>query len=227
MPKLCLPIGLSIVILTFLLAYTNNSLITFLKVALINSKKIGAFSPCSRTVAQEVSSCIAHNYGPLSVLEVGAGTGALTGALIKKLNPDDLLDLIEIIPEYCSVLQKQFGQQKNVSIQQCSILDWQPTHSYDFIICSLPFNIFSPKKVKKILTHLQKLIKPGGTFSYVELMWLTHIKKYFLPIKRRARLENTLTIMARFKKDYGIKTVSIYWNITPIYVHHLRLTHSI
>ncbi len=220
MIKLWLPL----IAFTFLLIYTDNSLITFLKEALINSKTVGAFSPCSRTVAQEVSACIAHNHGPLNILEVGAGTGALTSAIIEKLNPDDRLDLIEIIPEYCSVLHKQFGEQKNVSIQQRSILDWQPTHSYDFIICSLPFNIFPPKKVKMFLTHLQKLIKPGGTFSYVELMWLTQIKKYFLPLKQRTRLENTLTIMAQFRKNYGIKTVPIYWNITPIYVHHLRLT---
>ncbi len=224
MKKRTVSIALISTISILLILTTQQSAITFLKEAIKNPDKVGTLSPCSQYVAIEIASSIrTQTNKPLSILEIGAGTGALTQAIIKKLQSGDCFDIVELLPEYYAILRQKFGNHHNVTIKRCSILDWLPEYTYDCIICSLPFNTFKPELIQAMLAHFKKLIKPGGMFSYVELMWLPHIKKFFLPQPQRERFEKTLALMAKFRKDYGTKTVPIYWNITPIYVHHLKI----
>ncbi len=196
----------------------------FWRILFKHPKKVAAFSPCSSFVAREISSIIEHKNTPLRILEVGGGTGALTSEIIKQMQNGDICDVIEIIPSYCKVLIEQFGTRPGVNICCCSILDWNPSYLYDIIICSLPFNTFEPEFVDTILSHLKTIIKSHGKMSYVELLWISEWKKYFISLNSRKKLIETLTKMKKFRSTYGKKTVHIYWNITPIAVHHLEIT---
>ncbi len=216
-----------IIIIVFIVICLYGLLSTemiFLQTFFKHPKKVAAFSPCSSFVAREISSIIEHNGTSLHILEVGGGTGALTSEIIKQMQHGDICDVIEIIPSYCKVLIEQFGTRPGVNICCCSILDWNPSYLYDIIICSLPFNTFEPEFVDTILSHLKTIIKPNGKMSYVELLWISEWKKYFIFLNSRKKLIETLTKMKKFRSTYGKKTVHIYWNITPIAVHHLEIT---
>lgn len=212
----CLGIGL--------LVLSNGGSTTFWRILLKHPEHVAAFSPCSKAVAHEICSIIQHRGKPLRILEVGGGTGALTAGIVKNMQSGDMCDVIELLPAYCEILQEEFGRYPGVSIHCCSILDWQAQEPYDFIVCSLPFNTFDVKFVDKVLQYLKKSLKPGGKMSYVELMWISEWKKYFLAGDARQNLENTLEYMKKFRSQYCKKTVPIYWNFTPIEVHHLEIS---
>lgn len=195
----------------------------FIKGLLKDPVSVGAFFPCSEYAAKEICSGIDHSQGPLKILEVGSGTGALTQEIVKNLAEGDTLDLVELQSDFCEQLSATFCNDQ-VSLFCGSILDWQPDYNYDIIICSLPFNRFEPDFVTAILNHLKVLSKPNGKLSYIELMWVTSIKKTFSVGHNKQKLEQTLAIMRDFRTRYGIKTEPIYRNITPIYVHHTQLT---
>lgn len=202
----------------------NN--IAFIKGILKHPETVGAFFPCSRFTAEQVCSFIDHSHGSLSILEIGCGTGALTKSIQKRLHNGDTLDLVEIMPEYCTELEKLFGDDERISLFCGSILDWHPQKKYDVIICSIPFNIFKSDFVQSVFDHVQTLAKPNATFSYIELMWVTRIKKAFLDKQERDSLEKTLTIMRNVRKEFGIRTDKVYLNVTPVYVHHLRFNEN-
>lgn len=203
-------------------AWSENS-VTFWKVLLKHPKEVAAFSPCSNAVAKEISSIIEHNGKPLRILEVGGGTGALTSGIVKQMQSGDICDVIELMPTYCEILKERFEKFPGVAIHCCSILDWHPEEPYDIIICSLPFNTFEVQFVDAVLNHLKKCIKPHGRMSYVELLWVSELKKHFISQQARNKLIQTMDHMKKFRSTYGKKTVPIYWNFTPLAVHHLEI----
>ncbi len=192
---------------------------TFIKGLVMHSEQVGACFPCSGYTAQKVCSFIDHDKGPLEILEVGSGTGALTNEIIKRLGEDDHLDLVELLPEFCETLKPLVTQ--NVNLFCGSILDWKPNRKYDIIICSLPFNTFKPSFVQELLDHLKSLAKLGCIFTYVELMWVTTLKSFFLTGNKKDELAKTRALMNELRTQKGIRTDNVYLNVTPIYVHHI------
>ena len=200
--------------------------ITFIKGILKHPETVGAFFPCSHFTGDQICSFIDHTNGPLRILEIGSGTGPLTKSIQERLQDGDTLDLVEIMPEYCKELEQLFGDDERISLFCGSILDWNPEQKYDVIICSIPFNIFKADFVKSVLDHVQVLSKPNATFSYIELMWVTRIKKAFLDKAEKESLEQTLGIMKGIRQEFGIRTDKVYLNVTPVYVHHLRFNRT-
>ncbi|WGH26414.1 MAG: 16S rRNA (adenine(1518)-N(6)/adenine(1519)-N(6))-dimethyltransferase RsmA [Candidatus Bostrichicola ureolyticus] len=83
-----------------------------------------------------------------TVVEVGAGTGALSNYLLKRCND---LYLIEIDNEYIFYLKKNFPNLKNRIIHD-NFLKWNPKNLNNFaIIGNFPYNISS-----QILFHILK-----------------------------------------------------------------------
>ena len=200
----------------------HNTLFSFVYQALRNPSVVGALSPCSPYVAREIVEHFA-NSKKLRILEVGAGTGTLSYYIVHALKKDDLCDIIEIDESFCKILRNKFGDKQQATITHASILDWKPTYKYDVIVCSLPFNVFSPDYVQKLLAHMQSLLKKDGIFSYIELMWLTSIKMQFVSQNKRQSMQKTLAIMKQFRSNNESKTIPIYLNFTPLYVHHVTI----
>ena len=219
-----LAVTLSLVTFFSTLCFINqDNTKLFLKGLLKDPDNVGAFFPCSRFVAKEVCDYIDHSAGPLRILEIGSGCGALTKTIANQMAEGDMLDLVELQSDYCQELGRLFTNDQNISIFCGSILDWQPPYQYDVIVCSLPFNRFEPHFVVSVLEHIKSLCKPNGMLSYVELMWVTSIKKAFLTGQKKEKLAQTMSIMKQFKKAYGVRTENVYLNITPIYIHHARM----
>lgn len=149
---------------------------------------------------------LASNATPLHYLEVGAGSGALTQQLIKKLKKGDCLTLVEKDPIFCAQLQRKFGDLPGVKIVQESIIDHQTT-GYDAILSSLPHNAFPSALIEQIFLKYRTLIKAGGKLSFFEYMGLGKIGK----------LENS------FIQHYCIKIEPIWWNFPPARVFHCKL----
>jgi phosphatidylethanolamine/phosphatidyl-N-methylethanolamine N-methyltransferase len=78
----------------------------FLRRWLSNPLRVGALLPSSRSVARLVARKLPDPDGQL-VLELGAGTGAVTAALAERL-PEEQLVLVEVDEDLCRWLRQRF-----------------------------------------------------------------------------------------------------------------------
>jgi phospholipid N-methyltransferase len=206
--------------------------VTFLNVLRKNLGTTGAALPSSSFLARRITSEVnPGRNGPLRCLEVGAGTGAFTQAIIKKLDADDELDICEISPQFASFLRERFVQPGNrkdtwpkVRVMQDCVLRWEPEGQYDFIISGLPFNCFEPEFVASVFERYSRLLKPGGSMSYFEYLFIRRIASPFSTREFRRRLRAVETVVQHYIERCQFKRETVLLNIPPAIVRHLRFS---
>jgi len=204
--------------------YLTDSLV-FLRKFFKEPRQVGSILPSSDFLAEEITRYVRSEASskPQCYLEAGAGTGAFTEYILKKMAPQDHLDIIEIDEVFCELLQKKYKLHKNVHIHQGSILDWHPLISYEGIISSLPFNAFEPALVQEILLHYQLLTKEGGVISYFEYQGFLEMKKIIFGSQMRKDSLQKAEWIAKFSAPYILSRETIWKNFPPAIVHHLRM----
>lgn len=206
-----------------LLIYQTSEQIGFAFAFLTNPKQVGAIAPSSKYLGKESTRYLNPTGKPLRVLEVGAGTGTITDVIVKKLRLIDQLDIIELEPNFCKVLQEKFGQMDNLHIHCVSILDWAPKYKYDLIVSALPFNAFPPKMVKEILDKYVQLAKRDGHVAYFEYIALPWIRSFFLNQQEKQTYAESATHLKQFRDKHKKERRRVFLNIPPAYVHHLKI----
>jgi phospholipid N-methyltransferase len=194
----------------------------FLKQSMHDMKKIGAIMPTSRSAANELVRPLTLKVGARNVLEVGAGTGAITEVIITQLTPEDRFDIIEIDPALSRLLQQKFGHHPNVHIHNCSIEQWNPGYTYDVIISTIPLTNLAIENIESIFNHFQQLAAPGAVFSYLEYM-SAPLKKLFINGQKADILREKLQYMHDFRDQHRSNTVKVFVNVPPTYAHHIVL----
>lgn len=194
----------------------------FLKKSVHDMKKIGAIMPTSKYAANELVKPMMFKEGARNILEVGAGTGAITEVIVTELTPEDRLDIIEIDASLCQVLCKKFGHYPNVFIHNCPVQQWQPRYHYDVIISTVPLTNLAMEQIESIFDHFVALASPGAIFSYLEYMSAS-LKKIFLNKQKSAHLQEKLNYMEHFRNQYRSNTVKVFANVPPTYAHHIVL----
>lgn len=190
----------------------------------------GAIAPSSRFLANAMIRplrSVANR--PVRVLEVGPGTGAVTGHLVRHLQAGDQLDLVELNESFVDILKRNFKQDpryrrvaEQSRIHSCPIQEYQADAPYDFIISGLPFNNFPPELVDEILASYFKLLAPGGTLSYFEYMFVRPIKIAVCKAAEKKRLTALDQTLNAYLKEHGLKKDWVFLNIPPAWVQHLR-----
>jgi phospholipid N-methyltransferase len=213
----------------------SSSTRLFLKQAREEFFHVGAIAPSSRFLARVVTRNIPQDRGGLRVLEAGAGTGALTGEILQRLPPRSHLDIYEINPDFASHLAARFvhaaphgnGRSKGrpdltVTVHNRRVQDLQPEPRYDVIVSGLPLNNFAPDTVREIIRTLFDALKPGGVMAYFEYLLIREIKSLATGKEERRRLRRVGRITGSFLDRYEFKRESVFLNIPPALVHHLR-----
>lgn len=88
-----------------------------------------------------------------TVLEIGAGEGAITGVIAKKAKR---VVALEIDPEACELLREKFAPQKNLEILNADAL--QASLNYPIIIGFLPYHISTPLLFKILDSNFKEAI---------------------------------------------------------------------
>lgn len=154
-------------------------MLTFVSQAVRNFHHVGSVWPSSPLLAKALVKPlqVRRRHGkatPLKVLEVGAGTGAVTKALLAALGPGDSADIVELNPVFCEALEKLASRRKAEAPGLTTRVHANPIEEaslegpYDFIICGLPFNNFPPALMRRIFRRMLSLLADEGTLTYFE-----------------------------------------------------------
>jgi len=192
---------------------------------------VGAVAPSSRGLARALAEPFAQRDRPASVLEVGAGTGAVTRGIAAQFGSQDRLDIYEIEPSFADTIEKDLLsvdplatglREGRVRLVRAPIQSLDAVDRYDYVISGLPFTIFSMEDLEAIFDVIRRALKPGGTMSYFEYMAVRRLTT-LAPMrastrKRRIVSDHLSGQIDRFQFDRRL----VWLNLPPACARHLR-----
>jgi phospholipid N-methyltransferase len=188
----------------------------------------GAVSPSSRFLARAMTRPLRGRGGPVRVLEVGPGTGAVTRHVVPLIKPGDRLDLVEINDRFASLLKERFASDATyraasdrAAVHVCPLQQFAPREKYDVIISGLPFNNFSAALVEELVDACLGLLNPGGTFSFFEYMYIRPVKRMVSVGTEKARLGAIERVLRERFARHRIRKDWVFVNVPPAWVQHL------
>ena len=192
----------------------------------------GAIAPSSRFLASAMANPLKKrdpNKGPVRVLEIGPGTGAVTGSLVKYIREGDTFDLVELNEVFAATLDQRFESdpawnrvRSNATVHVRPLQEFSIDKPYDFIISGLPLNNFPAELVTEIADCYFKLLAPGGVLSYFEYMYIRSIRKRLSKKSDRARLRSIDDTLGAYVKQHRFKRNWVFVNFPPAWVQHLK-----
>ena len=167
---------------------------------------VGAFWPSSPALSRVVvDSCELRS--DAMVVELGPGTGAFTGVLLKKLRERGRLVAVEINPSNANVLRRRFPDCEVILDSAENLSQHLNGTRVDCIVSGLAWGNMLPKTQTRILRAILKTLKPGGqfvAFAYVHAAWLPTSLRF------RRRL---------LRHFHRVTTTPIVWrNLPPAFV---------
>jgi phospholipid N-methyltransferase len=158
---------------------THNPLVFFRRF-LTSPQAVGAVMPSSVQTARVMASSIKPND---RVLEIGAGTGALTQSILERLSSPAQLTSVEIDPALCMEFAANFPDVRLVTGDAEDIL--KTSSGYDAIISGIPFAIMEPTKRARMFSLIGERLNQGGMFVAFQysLSSKTELEKLFKDVQ--------------------------------------------
>ncbi|MBI2807757.1 MAG: methyltransferase domain-containing protein [Planctomycetes bacterium] len=189
----------------------------------------GSILPSSRALARAMTRPMRRASGPRRILEVGPGTGAVTAAIVRQLRPGDEFDIVEINADFVAILGQRFSQEPDfrkkraqTRILHAPLQEAPGEHCYDFMISGLPLNNFSLELVDDIYQSYARLLKPTGTLTSFEYVWIRALKLPFARGSERERLVKLTHYLEGKIRQYQIGEEIVMLNVPPAVARHLR-----
>lgn len=100
-----------------------------------------------------------------SVVELGAGAGAITVGIAERLQKPEQYLGIELDPDLIEVLRERFPALKFAEAPAEKIFELtKATGPVDAIVSSLPWTLFPPDVRERTMKSIADSVKPGGVF---------------------------------------------------------------
>jgi phosphatidylethanolamine/phosphatidyl-N-methylethanolamine N-methyltransferase len=187
----------------------------------------GSILPSSRNLARAMVWGFRHRRGPARVLEVGAGTGAVTAEILRHMRPGDQLDIVEINGQFIDVLRRRFAAEAlfrthdvRSRLIHAPLEEVEGKGVYDFMVSGLPLNNFPISQVRDIFHAYQRLLKPGGILSYFEYLAIRGLKSAFVSPSERRRLRVLTRFLQRRIRAWQVREQLIFMNVPPAVARH-------
>lgn len=141
----------------------------FLKAAVKNPLQLSTIFQTSPWLARSVLRQVDFaNAG--HIMELGAGAGAITGEVARRLTPSCQFTAFEVVPSLAEYLKRTYPAQMEIVVGSAELAsDYAKKKGpADAVVSSLPWTIFPEKLQEDILDSVAKSLKPGGKFmTYV------------------------------------------------------------
>jgi phospholipid N-methyltransferase len=130
-------------------------------------RTVGAVTPSSRAVADAIVEHV--DFGqPSRIVELGPGTGALTGPIVERMGPHIDFLALEIDPAFCERIQARWPAVQCICASAEQLDSIAADHGMtpvDHIVSGLPFVSLPQAMTRQILESVVSVLRPGGTFS--------------------------------------------------------------
>ena len=141
-------------------SHTPDDFGHFFKGWIRNPLAMGAFAPSGKALAK----LMAKDVGAASrVVELGAGTGTVTAALLASGVAPGNLYLVERDAQFVKILERRFPRCQVVAADALELdREFGANAAFDFVISGLPLLCFSPEKRYRVMDQALSLLKPRG-----------------------------------------------------------------
>jgi phospholipid N-methyltransferase len=191
---------------SFLTAY-----LSFVRAGLLQHAQTGGIIPSQRFLIERMIAPVPEDYRG-QVVELGAGTGALTLRLAGRC-PEARIVACEINPTLARENRNNFaaaglaGRAKMLSNSAETLLQkLGQRETPDFIISGVPLGNLGRAKASVLLDTIQQVLSDQGMY-----------------VQFQHSLLDRNNIRARFP---GMKTTAVLLNFPPAFVYHARKSHS-
>jgi phosphatidylethanolamine/phosphatidyl-N-methylethanolamine N-methyltransferase len=154
------------------LAVRLGAPLIFMREMMMHPATVGAIWPSSSQLARHMAAMVPPIADGL-VVELGAGTGAITQALLKAGISEDRLLVIERSPVFVAVLQRRFPGVKVIEGDATRLAAILPTNlPVVAIVSGLPLRSLPSNEASAIVEQWRHVLAPGGRviqFTYALL----------------------------------------------------------
>ncbi|HPF40406.1 MAG TPA: methyltransferase domain-containing protein [Phycisphaerae bacterium] len=152
----------------------------FLKKFLQKGKGISAATPSSRFLSEAVCNVVDFSK-PSTIVEVGAGTGAITEVILENLRSHHRFVMLEFDPDFCDILRQRYP---SVDLIQGDVgeiegpLASRGITKVDYVLSGLPTPNLPPRSLAKMMRWLRRSLTPDGVFSQITVIPLYYKSFY-------------------------------------------------
>lgn len=127
-----------------------------------NPLAIGAVAPSSRVLARIMAVGL---WRGARVLELGAGTGTLTQAILDTGVEPEHLQMVERNAEFTPLLRRRFPRCRVIEADATALTGHVgDAGAIDFVISGLPLVLFSAEQKRRLLMQVVEVLAPRGVF---------------------------------------------------------------
>lgn len=195
---------------------SRGALPVFLSAVVRRPKVIGALIPSSPALARRLAAVVPSTESPV-VVELGAGTGAVSTAIARRMPESGRHVAVELDGELAAHLQEAFPRIDVAhanAIHLDTVLGERGLDSVDAVVGGLPWSLIGPPQQQRILDHVAKVLAPNGaftTFAYLHALPLGGARSF------RELLEATF--------DEVLPTRVVWRNFPPALTYVCRRPH--
>lgn len=149
-----------------------KQLATFIGQFAKHPAQIGTFAPSTRWLARNMMEDLEVETADV-VFELGAGTGAATGEILKRLKPDATFVAVEINPKMVQQLRRRFDGLTIVEGSAEHISEFRRelgVGPIDCVLCGVPWACLSTDLQNKMLSAIVDNMSPSGRFATLALL---------------------------------------------------------
>ena len=203
----------------------------FLKGYVRDPSSVGAVAPSSRALAGALCEPFRRRTRPAKVLEVGAGTGAITRHLGTLLGDEDELDICEIDADFATILEQDVLTQTDfvsrfaagrIRLLKKPVQGITEEDRYDFVVSGLPLTAFELQEVKEVFAAIRRCLKPDGVFSYFEYIGLRRTSRVLALGRHRARIRSVSAYLTDHIRSHQFECRTVLRNFPPAHARHFR-----
>jgi phospholipid N-methyltransferase len=132
-----------------------------------NPRTVGAVSSSSRALARQMVSAIPTDR-PVTVVELGPGTGAFTDAIVRRVAPGSRILAFEIEPLFVSRIRERWPSVDCVEtsaehLEQ--VVRERGVGAVDHVVSGLPYASLPAAMTEQVIDGVARTLRAGGTFT--------------------------------------------------------------
>lgn len=141
----------------------------FFKRVIANPIRVGYIVPSSGFLTRKTAKRIDFSK-PRVVIELGPGEGCHSRQIVRRMNPESKLILVELDSHFAEHLKKQFAHDRRVTVVNADALDLATTldglgvADPDYIVSGIPFTIMESALREELLSAISLAMGPDTVF---------------------------------------------------------------